>query len=217
MRDLFVAVALLFGSVCSQQALAKPNFAKFDARPSNGGVLFLTPLLPQQYSIWISQVAADGKPAKTQRLSVSPGRVVMDPATGSALILVSLPPGQHLIRLILVQEHWGACLAQNTVSFSVQPGSIAYLGRFQPERTIKSLEGEIVRTGKTSAIRTQLRMFRNNLVAPAYSLDGAPKAADLLGVARANGVDASFPLVEAHATPATFPSPEGSDMIGYCD
>jgi hypothetical protein len=216
MRRDFVALGLVLAALCSQ-ATAKPSFAKFNSRPTNGGVLFLTPILPQPYSIWISQVAANGKPGKTERVTVSPGRVVVDPATGSAVILASLPAGQHLIRLILVQDHWGACLAQQTMSFAVQPQSITYLGRFQPESTIKSLEEEIVRTGKTTAIRTQLRMFRDNLTAPSYELEGAPKAAEAVGIVRANGFAAGFPLVEANAAATSFPSPPGSDMIGYCD
>jgi hypothetical protein len=217
MRPVFAALTVLFGIICSQPAIAKPSFAKFDTQPANGGVLFLAPILPQPYVVWISQLNPDGKPGKTERLTISDRKTVKDPANGLGVTLVSLPAGPHAIRLILLQDHWGACLAQNTVSFTVQPGKIVYLGNFQPIGPLESLEAEVLRTGKTSAIRTQLRMFRDNLTAPSFSLEGAPKAEEILAVIRASGFTASFPLVQAHAMPATFPSPPGSDMIGYCD
>jgi len=205
-------------AVAPQAAHAKSeSFVKVDIQSIGGGFMFLAPVLGQRYDVWISQVAANGKPGKTIRLRVSGDKAMVDPVSGMALKIAAAPPGQYVVRMILMQEHWGACLAQRTVGFIVQPGQIAYLGALQSSQTIQSLESEVMRTGKGRALRSQLRMFRDNLSPPAFSFDAAPRETQILETARSNGLGSSFPVKATVSSPTSFPSPAGSDLVGYCD
>ena len=216
MRSFICAFALVVGLVPAV-ANAKPeNFAKIAPSGTRGAIMFAASVLPAPYVIWISQTAADGKPGKTIRMIVSSEKAVIDPSSGLALKLSVADPGSYVVRMLLWQGHWGACLARQTVGFTVRPGQISYLGTFNPVETLLNLETEVKRTGKTSAHSYQLRMFRDNIAAPTFTAS-APSMQQVLDLARRNGLNAALAATEVETHPATFPSPPGSDMIGYCD
>jgi len=213
----FICVVAFIVGILPAAAHAKPeNFAKVAPDGKRGAIMFAAPVLPAPYVVWISQTAPDGKPGKTIRIAVSANKAVIDPSTGLALKLSAAEPGSYVVRMLLWQGHWGACLARQTVGFTVQPGQISYLGTFNPVETLGNLETEVKRTGKTSAHSYQLRMFRDNIAAPSFT-GSEPSMQKAVDLARRNGLSTALVSTEVATHPAAFSSPTGSDMIGYCD
>ncbi len=216
MRSFLVAFAVVAAFFSVPINAKSENFSKIAPSGTDGAIMFAAPVLPAPYVIWMSQIAADGKPGKTVRLTVSSRKALVDPSSSLAMKMATVGAGTYVVRLVLWQEHWGACLARETVSFSVQPGQISYLGTFNPVETLRNLETEISRTGKTSAHSSQMRMFRDNIAAPSFSASD-PALQQAMELARRNGLNGALTAKDVSTHPASFLSPPGSDMLGYCD
>jgi len=214
---LLAGLILLSASVAN----AKPkDFHKLEISTAsgNGGVMYVAPFMPGDYTIWFSRI-------DTAKHTVMDFKVVNTSIWKStrlgegvaALQLESLPAGHYVLRIMTTQTHWGECLAQNTVGFDVSAGKIAYLGVVDPAPALKAIMLETQRNGMGTATNAQpLRLVRENVVPPVFSLENAPKVDDLLAVAKANGYDSGVETVPIKTAHETFVREHDSDLFGYC-
>jgi hypothetical protein len=102
------------------------------------------------------------------------------------------------------------------VKFTVEPAKISYLGRLDPRSSIDSIIMEAQRTGKTSSAGGQLRLMKDNVIAPMFFLEGALPADQALALAKKNGFASNAPVVATEIAPASFKRRDKTDITGYC-
>lgn len=75
---------------------------------------------------------------------------------------------------------------------------------------------EAQRTGKTSSAGGQLRLMKDNVIAPMFFLEGALPADQALALAKKNGFASNAPVVATEIAPASFKRRDKTDITGYC-
>jgi hypothetical protein len=193
------------------------NFSKvaLAARPDSGAIMFTAPVFPYAYMIWFAPLRPDRTVGNAVLFAVTQ-RSVIEPKTGLSLHLKPAKAGDYVVRVVTWQGMWGACLSDDTARFRVEPGRIAYLGAVDPVPTLRSIEAEAARLGKTTASAGSLRLMKKNVSPPGFALAGAPPPDEMIEVAKAHGLSSALPVVPAETAAATFVRKDKTDLTGYC-
>lgn len=207
--------------IAAPLAAKPPNFAKVKisaASSERGAILFVAPVEFSDYVLWMSPLdPASRRPTSLHLMPVRPFKfVAMPPDKQMALVLKDVDPGEYVVRMVTTQGYWGACLSEKTVGFPVAPGKITYLGRVDPAPSLRTIMLEATRTGKMTSSGGQLRLFKENVEPPVFSLVDAPSAEGVLAAARANQLVTDAPVVAAPTAMTSFVRKDKSDLTGYC-
>lgn len=196
-----------------KQVFAKIALPKGD---DTAAIMFEAPIVPGDYVLLLSPLSEDGQYTKNAETFKVHNRNAVWSQRGHTLQLRGARPGDYVVRMMTTQTWWGGCFSENTVKFKVEAGKITYLGRIDPLPALASIAAEVVRTGKTSSSGGQLRLMKENIIPPQFTMIDATAADEVLRIAKSAGLKANFPIVATETTPARFERRDKTDLTGYC-
>lgn len=223
-RGILVAVALAIAGAGASPMLAqgngapKPVFAKI-AIPKGektAAIMFEAPIVFGDYTLLLSPLTEDGQYTQNAESFTVREKKAAWTSRGTTLQLKSAKPGDYVVRMMTTQTWWGGCFSESTVKFTVEPGKVTYLGRLDPLTSLESITAELVRTGKTTSSSGQLRLMKENMVPPSFTMTGATAPEEALRIAKAAGFKPDLPVVAAATAPASFKRRDKTDLTGYC-
>jgi hypothetical protein len=228
-REILAAAALAMacsaaGPILAQTAEApppppaKPVFAKIvvPKGEKTAAIMFEAPIVPGDYMLLLSPLTEDGQYTQNAETFTVREKKAVWTRRGTTLQLRSAKPGTYVVRMMTTQTWWGGCFSESTVKFTVEPGKVTYLGRIDPLSSLDSITAELVRTGKTTSSGGQLRLMKENMIAPSFTLEGATAPGEALRIARTAGFKPDLPVVTAVTAPASFKRRDKTDLTGYC-
>ncbi|HSF12809.1 MAG TPA: hypothetical protein VLA50_07530 [Erythrobacter sp.] len=196
----------------------KPVFAKIAVPKGEktAAIMFEAPIVFGDYTLLLSPLTDDGQ--YTQNAETFKVREKNAAWTNpkTTLQLKAAKPGDYVVRMMTTQTWWGGCFSESTVKFTVEPGKVTYLGRLDPLTSLESITAELVRTGKTTSSSGQLRLMKENMIPPSFTMTGAAAPEEALRIAKAAGFKPDLPVVTAATAPASFKRRDKTDLTGYC-
>lgn len=102
---------------------------------------------------------------------------------GERFIVTTLPAGRYRLEAVYQQGKWVACLQATTLTVSVEPGKIAYLGTLDTRATLASIQRNAGASNQGSARTFQWHFYRTNVAAPRVAdrdTDGLARAASFV-------------------------------------
>lgn len=152
MRFNIGAALLVF---CSAPVFAQKTPEKITLTPQTkeGALLIRVPVQPFPYTLQFSKDGRDGFLSRVYNMNVIPG------PSGYRYIARTLKPGRYQLNSIWQQGAWGACLADGTITVDIKPGEIAWLGTFETDAILSSLQGSAVATDRTSVHPLSVNLF----------------------------------------------------------
>jgi hypothetical protein len=158
------ALALLF---CAHPALAESNPRKIAIGPASpkGALLFRVPALPIDYQLLLLSVDESGVPSRREWVYIKAAPL----EDGDRFIVATFPPGKYLLEGVAQQSKWVACLHARTLTISIEPGRIAYLGTLDARPTLASIQRNANTPQGRIAHYGQWHFYRTNVAAPGVS------------------------------------------------
>jgi hypothetical protein len=80
-------------------------------------------------------------------------------------------PGTYAYMAFVQQTWWMACYQSSTLSFSVQPGDVIYLGEFNPIPAFAAIGSQAQAKGELTASSRDRHYYFENIPAPSVKLD----------------------------------------------
>jgi hypothetical protein len=196
----------------------KPVFAKL-AIPKGektGAIMFEAPIIFGDYTLLMSPLTEDGQfTMNAETFTVRQKKAVWT-RSGHTLQLRAARPGTYVVRMMTTQIWWGGCFSENTVKFAVEPGRITYLGLIDPQPALDSITAEVMRTGKGTSSGGQLRLMKENMIPPRFTMIGAVSSETALGLATAAGLKGDHAVTTVETSSGSFKRRDKSDLTGYC-
>ena len=218
------ALALLVACLVATAAAGTQNPTKIAITPGSpdAAILMLVPILAAPYSIGFAPydpvTRALGASKVGGRYDVeTPARPKSaSPAEAPEVYyaMVSVLPGTYVVRDLSQQQRWSACYGRGTVSFSVAPGQIVYLGLIDTGRMIAQLQAVVLaRPGDERLIGYEQRTYFEGFGPPAFrdTGDGAALAASAAWV-KTRSPGTNVMPVAASFSPVKFGT--GTDLFG---
>jgi hypothetical protein len=223
-RGILAAAALVIAGAGASPMLAqstgapKPVFAKIAVPKGDktAAIMFEAPIVFGDYTLLLSPLSEDGQYTQNAETFTVREKKAAWTSRGTTLQLRSAKPGDYVVRMMTTQSWWGGCFSENTVKFTVEPGKVTYLGKLDPFTSLESITTELVRTGKTTSSSGQLRLMKENMIPPSFTITGATAPEEALRIAKAVGFKPDLPVVTAATYPASFKRRDKSDLTGYC-
>lgn len=91
-------------------------------------------------------------------------------------------PGTYVVQSFSRQGHWTLCFHANSYAFTIAPGQVLTLGRFQPEKHLIELNRSVQASGQTTAQQYQAFQYFDDVSPP--QLEQAPNGPGSLAEAR---------------------------------
>lgn len=219
-----VGLVIALGCAAASPMLAqstsapKPVFAKIvlPKGEKTAAIMFEAPLVPGDYTLLMSPLTNDGQYTENAETFTVRSKKAVWTANRNTLQLRSARPGDYVVRMMTTQTWWGGCFSENTVKFTVEPGKVTYLGLIDPRPALESIIAEVISTGKTTSSGGQLRLMKENILPPRFTMDGATSADAALQMAKSAGFKSNYPVSVAAIGPASFKRRDKSDLTGYC-
>lgn len=159
-------LATLAMLLSTQPAIAdNPRKIAISPGSSKGALLFKVPPSPITYQLLFTRNDKNGRPSEVYWIGIK-GRPSDE---GDRFIVETLPPGQYQLEAVYQQSKWAACLEAATVTVSIEPGKIAYLGTLDALPTLAGIQRNARATNQLSAQTFQWHLFRTGVVAPRVS------------------------------------------------
>lgn len=228
-RGILAAAALVIASTAGSPMLAqtteapppptsKAVFAKIAVPKGEktAAIMFEAPIVFGDYTLLLSPLTEDGQYTQNAETFTVRQKKAVWTSRANTLQLRAAKPGTYVVRMMTTQIWWGGCFSESTIKFTVEPGKVTYLGRLNPTGALQSIDAEVMRTGKSTSAGGQLRLMKENMVPPTFTLDGATAPEEALRIARAAGFKPDLPLVTAVTAPASFKRRDKTDLTGYC-
>lgn len=223
-RTILTAALLALAGAAASPMLAqdapapKPVFAKIAVPKGDktAAIMFEAPIVPGDYLLLLSPLTADGQYTENAETFQVREKKAVWTGPANTLQLRSAKPGDYVVRMMTTQTWWGGCFSESTVMFTVVPGKVTYLGRLDPFTSLESITAEVIRTGKTTSSGGQLRLMKENMIPPFFTLEGATPPEEALRLAKAAGFKPDLAVVTATTSPASFKRRDKSDLTGYC-
>ena len=226
---ILAAAALAIASISASPVLAqtteaaplpasKPVFAKIAVPKGEktAAIMFEAPIVFGDYTLLLSPLTEDGQYTQNAETFTVREKKAAWTGRGTTLQLRSAKPGTYVVRMMTTQTWWGGCFSERTIKFTVEPGKVTYLGRLDPTLALASIDLEVMRTGKVTSSGGQLRLMKENMIPPSFSLEGATVPDEALRIARTAGFKPDLPVVTAVTAPASFKRRDKTDLTGYC-
>lgn len=196
----------------------KPVFAKIEVPKGEktAAIMFEAPIVFGDYTLLLSPLSEDGQYTQNAETFTVREKKAVWTRRGTTLQLRAAKPGTYVVRMMTTQTWWGGCFSESTVKFTVEPGKVTYLGRIDPLLSLNSITAELVRTGKTTSSGGQLRLMKENMIPPSFTLEGATAPDEALRIARTAGFKPDLPVVTANTALASFKRRDKTDLTGYC-
>jgi hypothetical protein len=223
-RGILAAVALAIAGAGASPMLAqstgapKPVFAKIAVPKGEktAAIMFEAPIVFGDYTLLLSPLTDDGQYTQNAETFTVREKKAAWTSRGTTLQLRSAKPGEYVVRMMTTQTWWGGCFSESTVKFTVEPGKVTYLGLLDPFTSLESITAELVRTGKTTSSSGQLRLMKENMIPPSFTMTGATAPEEALRIAKSAGFKPDLPVVTAATAPASFKRRDKTDLTGYC-
>jgi hypothetical protein len=196
----------------------KPVFAKIAVPKGEktAAIMFEAPIVFGDYVLMLSPLSEDGQFIENAETFTVREKKAAWTSRGTTLQLKSAKPGDYVVRMMTTQTWWGGCFSENTVKFTVVPGKVTYLGRLDPSASLESISAELVRTGKTTSSGGQLRLMKENMIPPSFTMTGATAPEVAMQIAKTAGFKPDLPVATAATSQASFKRRDKSDLTGYC-
>ena len=219
-----LAIAAGLGCAAASPMLAqstqspKPIFAKVIVPKGDktAAIMFEAPLVPGDYVLLVSPLTEDGQYTENAETFTIRQKKAVWTGNRNTLQLRAARPGDYVVRMMTTQTWWGGCFSENTVRFTVEPGKVTYLGLIDPLPALESITAEVLRTGKATSSGGQLRLMKENVLPPRFTLEGATAPETAIQLAKAAGFKSDYPVVAASTGPSSFKRRDKSDLTGYC-
>ena len=199
--------------LCAQPAMAdNPRKVAIGPGSSKGALLFAVPPSSISYQLLFVRAERDGSSSREYWVGINAGPM----NEGDRFIVTTLPPGQYLLEAVYQQGKWVACLQARTLTVSIEPGKILYLGTLDARPTLAGIQRDAQAGNQRKAHTFQWHFYRSNVAAPSLA-DRDPD-----GLARAESfVRQHMPRSSAPATLAElqwrpYSSARPSGRAGRC-
>ena len=128
----------------------------------------------------------------------------------------TMAPGTYQLNRITQQSQWATCLGNNTVSFTVQPGKVYFLGTLNSRDLLADLQQSAVKRGKTRVSNGSFAVGWEPAVKPEFAPATEEDLAELRQFLATHMPKTTAPVEALSTTPSSFNTTKGEKLIQVC-
>jgi hypothetical protein len=202
------AMAVLLAAGC---ASSDPGDLDLAAGAPDSILLLKAKVFPAEYWLNLSSFDESQGLLTSSLLEGGGGNFVSQ--YGQTYLAEKLKPGTYVFTGIM-QSAWTNCFQDGTWRFTVEPGTVLYLGEFDPAPALLDMQKKATARGETMSINNQLYFYFDNVPSPAFSFgaDRSQALAQAQAYVQTQMPKVSAPVKLAEYAPAKFGT--GTDAFG---
>ena len=156
-------MAVLFAAGCAN---SEPGDLDLTAGAPESIILLKTKVFPGEY--WLNLSSFDESHGLLTSSLFEGGRGNFVSQYGQNYLAEKIKPGTYVFTGIM-QSAWTNCFQDSTWRFTVEPGTVLYLGEFDPAPALLDMQKKAVTRGETTSINNRLYFYFDNVPTPSFS------------------------------------------------
>jgi hypothetical protein len=208
-KALTMAAVFIAGLAAASPAAAKVKDPAVTAASTESVVLMRADRYRFDWGLVLGREGQSGFGSRVYVLNVHP-------FDGEPFVGKTLAPGTYRLNSITQQRHWASCLGNGTVSFTVLPGKVYYLGTLNSHPLLEDLQQSSTARGKSSVARGESAVGWQPAVKPEFAPPSPEELAEVRQFMSASMPRTTAPIAALPTAPSTFRTGGGKKLMQIC-